>query len=109
MVDRFAVEAGMEGSQAADVALAVSELATNSLQHGGGMGRLSFWNDGDALVCELRDHGWLEEPDAQPEPPDPTVRTGRGLWLVALLSDELVRQTSSEGTRTRVTFRPTAG
>lgn len=105
MVGRFAGEAGLDPNRAADFELAVSELATNSVQHGGGAGRLSFWSDQDAVVCEMRDRGRLAEPLGDPEPPAPTARAGRGLWLVARLSDGLARQTTSEGVTTRVIFR----
>jgi hypothetical protein len=39
----------------AALVLAVDEVATNSLRHGGGRGTLRIWRDADAVVCEVRD------------------------------------------------------
>jgi len=41
----------------ADLLLAVNEIATNSLHHGGGGGPSSVWRQGATVVCELRDGG----------------------------------------------------
>ena len=43
-----------------DLLLAVNELATNSVRHGGGEGVLRAWHDGDSLVCEVSDRGRIE-------------------------------------------------
>ena len=62
LVARHATAAGLDPTLAADLVLAVDEVATNSLRHGGGRGMLRIWRDGGALVCEVRDAGRIENP-----------------------------------------------
>jgi anti-sigma regulatory factor (Ser/Thr protein kinase) len=86
-VSRQAKEAGLDRSRAADLVLAVSELATNSIIHGGGQGTVVLWRDPDALFCEVRDRGRLEHPLLGRERPGSAQSSGRGLWLVNHLCD----------------------
>ena len=46
----------------ADLVLAVTEVATNSVRYGGGHGALRIWRDDNSLICEVRDRGHLEYP-----------------------------------------------
>jgi anti-sigma regulatory factor (Ser/Thr protein kinase) len=86
-VARRGVEAGFGGSRLADLVLAVHELATNSLRHGGGRGTLRVWREPDALVCEVADSGRIDDPLVGRERPLGAQRDGRGLWLVNQLCD----------------------
>jgi anti-sigma regulatory factor (Ser/Thr protein kinase) len=70
-----------------DLLIAVNELATNSLLHGGGAGVVRAWTDGDALVCEVRDRGRIDRPLTGRERPRPERVGGRGLWMVNHLCD----------------------
>jgi serine/threonine-protein kinase RsbW len=63
-----AASAGMPGSRAADVALAVHELAANAIRHGGGSGGLQLQATGARLVCQVSDSG-----SASPGSPLPRV------------------------------------
>src|SRR6266545_52946 len=54
--------AGLDVRRAADLVLAVHELAVNSIRHGGGRGAVRVWPDGDALVYEVADAGHIVEP-----------------------------------------------
>src|SRR5262249_41510308 len=54
-VGRRATRAGLSPSRRDDVVLAVDELATNSIRHGGGAGTLLMWETAAALVCEVTD------------------------------------------------------
>ncbi|MDQ0577974.1 anti-sigma regulatory factor (Ser/Thr protein kinase) [Streptomyces rishiriensis] len=47
-----AMRLGMAGERLMDVELAVAELATNSVVHGGGRGTLAIWAEQGQLVCE---------------------------------------------------------
>jgi anti-sigma regulatory factor (Ser/Thr protein kinase) len=87
LVGRAADEAGLEPSRAADFVLAVHELATNTVRHGGGRGTLRLWREQDALICEISDAGRLDQPLAGRERPLAGQPGGRGLWLVNQLSD----------------------
>ncbi|MFR0358895.1 ATP-binding protein [Streptomyces sediminimaris] len=72
--------------RADDLSLCVSELATNALAHGVPPGRgflLRVRYDGDLLRVELHDSG-----PGEPRVPDAADEAGRGLLLVAALSDK---------------------
>src|SRR5919197_1545673 len=86
-VAREAAEAGFGETQAADLVLAVHELATNSLRHGGGRGTLRVWREPDALICEVRDGGRIDAPLVGRERPAAGRTDGRGLWLANQLCD----------------------
>jgi anti-sigma regulatory factor (Ser/Thr protein kinase) len=82
-----AAEAGASPARAGDLALAVTELATNSLRHGGGHGRLRLWADGAGLRCEVADTGHITDPLVGRRRPTSRQLHGRGLWLVQQLCD----------------------
>jgi anti-sigma regulatory factor (Ser/Thr protein kinase) len=82
--------------------LAVHELATNSVRHGGGRGTCRLWRDGAALVCEVSDRGWITDPQAGRRRPAADQPGGRGLWLVHQLCDAVELRTSPSGTVVRV-------
>ncbi|HEX3509997.1 MAG TPA: ATP-binding protein, partial [Solirubrobacteraceae bacterium] len=52
LVADAAASASLEAERASDLVLAVNELATNSICHGGGQGRLRMWREDSALLCE---------------------------------------------------------
>ena len=87
LVARVAAEAGLGVSRAADLVLAVHELATNTLRHGGGRGTLRMWREPAALICEVSDAGRIDQPLAGRERPFAGQTGGRGLWLVNQLCD----------------------
>ncbi len=57
-----AERAGLGHESATAMVLAVNEIATNSLRHGGGHGELRAWRDGHSLVCEVSDQGHITSP-----------------------------------------------
>jgi anti-sigma regulatory factor (Ser/Thr protein kinase) len=104
-VSDAAVRARLPGDRADDLVLAVDELATNSVRHGGGSGRVRVWQDGDALLCEVRDHGHIEDPLAGRVTPAPEQVGGYGLWLVNQLCDLVQVRSTSSGTTVRLLCR----
>jgi anti-sigma regulatory factor (Ser/Thr protein kinase) len=86
-VAEHAASAGIDRSLLQDLVMAVNEIATNSLEHGGGSGTLRIWREGKRLVSEVRDAGRLEDPLADRRSPDPGGHAGRGLWLANQLCD----------------------
>jgi anti-sigma regulatory factor (Ser/Thr protein kinase) len=86
-VERHATRAGLPAQRREDLVLAVNELVTNSVRHGGGYGRLRLWSEGDAVVCEVRDRGGVTEPLAGRVRPTPPQQGGYGLWLAHQLCD----------------------
>jgi anti-sigma regulatory factor (Ser/Thr protein kinase) len=98
---RLAGGFGMTGARLDDLALAVSELTTNSVVHGGGSGTIRLWTEDDHVVCEVRDGGRLTDPMAGRRPP-PTGRPGgRGLLMVHHISDLVRVHAAPEGTAIR--------
>jgi anti-sigma regulatory factor (Ser/Thr protein kinase) len=91
-----ATSAGFPATRVADVELVVTELLTNSIDHGGGAGTLRIWIDDDRFVCEVRDDGTLSDPLVGRRPARPGHPRGRGLLLVNQLAD-LVRVHTDSG------------
>src|SRR4029077_17915103 len=58
LVGAAANAAALDDTRREDLVLAVDELATNSVCHGGGSGRLEIWRERDRLVCEVSDGGF---------------------------------------------------
>lgn len=89
-----------------DFVLAVQELMTNAVRHGGGWGRVRLHRAGDLLVCTVTDRGPgltgdLAELGALP-PPD--SEGGRGLFLARQMTDGLHISTGAAGVAVTVTM-----
>jgi anti-sigma regulatory factor (Ser/Thr protein kinase) len=98
--------AGIDGQRAADLGLSVNELATNSVEHGGGSGILRVWQTDDVLVCEVGDKGQIDDPLIGRVAPAEHEVGGRGLYLANQLCD-LVQVRSRPGRTTiRVHMEP---
>jgi anti-sigma regulatory factor (Ser/Thr protein kinase) len=97
---------GLSAARCTDVAIVVSELVTNAVVHGGGRGTIASWTEGACVVHEIRDGGTFRTEDAGRRLPPPDQPGGRGLWLVARLSDVVERESTPNGTVTRVTLGP---
>jgi anti-sigma regulatory factor (Ser/Thr protein kinase) len=81
-------DAGLTEDRKADLVLAGSELATNSVLHAGGEGTVRVWREDSRLVCEVEDGGArLAELLLGRERPNGDQSSGRGLWLVNHLCD----------------------
>jgi anti-sigma regulatory factor (Ser/Thr protein kinase) len=94
--------AGLAENPAEALVMAVNEIATNSLRHGGGHGELHVWRDGDSLVCEVSDQGHITSPLVGRIPPALGQGFGAGLWLANQLCDLVQICSSANGTAIRV-------
>ncbi|HET8659221.1 MAG TPA: sensor histidine kinase [Micromonosporaceae bacterium] len=104
-VARYAGRAGLAATRVADLQIAVNEIATNSVKHGGGAGTVRIWQEDDCIVCEVRDAGHITDPLVGRVPPLQESDRGRGLLMVNYLCD-LVRIHSVPGaTAVRVHMR----
>lgn len=106
-VGRAAVAAGLVATRREDLVLAVDELASNSVRHGGGRGTLRTWREDDALVCEIRDGGRIAEPLAGRRRPTGEQPGGYGMWLVHQLCDLVEVRSGAAGSVVRVRMRAT--
>jgi anti-sigma regulatory factor (Ser/Thr protein kinase) len=101
-VEGAAELAGLSGRRVADLVLAASELAANSVVHGGGAGTLRTWRDGSRLVVEVEDRGLIEEQLVGRMRPGQTQLGGRGLWLANQLCDLVQIRSGVHGTTVRL-------
>ena len=99
--------AGLSGDRLDDFVVAVNELLTNAVRHGGGRGRVALWRAGGSLVCEVSDSGGgLPAPITAPPPrPASDQPGGWGLWLAEELTDSFQLTTGNGGTTVRVSSR----
>lgn len=98
-----AEQLGLGGRRLRELHLAATEIATNSIRHGGGHGTLRTWSEDHRLVCEFRDAGYIADPLAGRYKPNNTQVGGRGLWLAHQLCDLVeIRSTPEAGTTIRL-------
>ncbi len=110
-VRALATGAGFGADRIDDVVLAVNEVATNAVEHGGAMSsgfgaEMSVWVAHDGLVCELHDRGDLADPLPGLLAPHPSDPRGRGLWIARQLCDLLHVWTDEAGTHVRIRAAP---
>jgi anti-sigma regulatory factor (Ser/Thr protein kinase) len=95
----------LAGERAGEFVLAVNEVVTNSVVHGGGRGALSLWRDGSSLVCEVRDGGHIDWALVGRVAPATDSESGRGLWMVNQLCDLVQIRSFPEGNVVRLHLR----
>ncbi|MEW9533519.1 anti-sigma factor RsbA family regulatory protein [Microbispora sp. NPDC049125] len=99
-----AAEAGLAPLRVSELAIAVNELATNTVEHTRGPGRLTVWTEHDVFVCQIDDTGRIRDPLAGLVPPPDTATHGRGLVVVHELADLVRLHRHASGTSVRVHF-----
>ncbi|MGY1637405.1 anti-sigma factor RsbA family regulatory protein [Geodermatophilus sp. SYSU D00742] len=102
-VAQYARTSGLPADRVEALELAASELATNSVRHGGGTGVLAMWSEPGATVVEFSDAGQLTDPLVGRRLPDPRRLGGHGVHLVHQLCDLVQVRSSPAGTTVRVT------
>ncbi|WP_026929371.1 sensor histidine kinase [Glycomyces tenuis] len=96
---------GLSAMQLIDLEIALTELLTNSIHHGGGVGTFRVWTDGGHLVCEVNDAGQITDPLVGRRPSDDSEHYGRGLLLVNQVADLVRMHTGPQGTTVRIYLR----
>ena len=99
-----AQRAGLAGEKLGDFVVAVNELLTNAVRHGGGEGRLSLWRAGGSVVCEGADagQGFADEHIGHENHPRLDTPGGWGLWLAGELTDRMEIVSGTAGTTVRI-------
>jgi anti-sigma regulatory factor (Ser/Thr protein kinase) len=105
-VAAHAGRAGLPRERVDELLIAVNEAASNSIRHGGGAGTARVWQDGDAVVCEVRDRGRIRDPLAGRRRPATSADGGYGLWIVNQLCSLVQLRSSADGTVVRMVARP---
>jgi anti-sigma regulatory factor (Ser/Thr protein kinase) len=100
-VEMAAASAGIDGTRRSDIVLAASELAANSVVHGGGSGRARVWQEPDAFLFEVADQGVIDDALAGRRLPSPDQLNGRGLWIVNQLCDLVQVRSDAHGSVVR--------
>lgn len=106
-----ALRSGLSADRAADLVIAVGELAANTLAHTDRDGTLTMW-DAPAVpdmpaevLCQVRDAGQIRDPLVGRRRPAADSGSGHGLWVVHQLCDLVELRTGSSGTVIRLHMR----
>ena len=105
LVAEEATRLGLPSSRSDDLVLAASEVATNSIRHGGGTGVLRLWAEPDSLVCEISDAGRIHDPLVGRDRPTGDLESGYGLWLANHVCDLVQIRTFESGSVVRLHVR----
>jgi anti-sigma regulatory factor (Ser/Thr protein kinase) len=102
LVEESARASGLAEARVTELVLCVSELAANSVRHGGGTGVLRTWSDGAAVACEIRDRGALRGHLTGRIRPPVDALDGRGVWFANTMCDLVQIRSQADGTVVRV-------
>jgi serine/threonine-protein kinase RsbW len=106
-VARLAAHCGLDGHRLDGFVLAVHESVINAVRHGGGHGTITLWAGDGLLRAETVDQGSgipAGHLQGHRRPPG-TSDTGRGIYLIRRLCDEVAFRTGPDGTAVQVAMR----
>jgi anti-sigma regulatory factor (Ser/Thr protein kinase) len=92
---------GVSGERMEGFVLAIDEVVTNSLRHGGGAGAMRIWSEDHSVVCDVSDAGVIAEPLVGRIRPALDRSDGRGLWIANHFCDLVQIRSSAAGTTVR--------
>jgi serine/threonine-protein kinase RsbW len=97
---------GLPEDALSDFALAMQELMTNAVRHGGGWGRVRLRHQDNLLVCTTTDYGpgFTDGPALHEQMPAREAERGRGLFMARQLTDSMHIHNSSNGVVVTVTM-----
>lgn len=96
-----------------NIAIAVTEVANNAIIHGNKLNSekkviISFYRDRDQLTIYVKDEGYGFNPKELGNPLDPDnlmKETGRGIFILRSLMDDVEFHTNSTGTEVKIVKR----
>jgi anti-sigma regulatory factor (Ser/Thr protein kinase) len=80
---------GLDSERCAQLALAVDEIATNAICHGGRPATVSAYDGEGAVTVDIHDNAPTQIPAPPSTRPPATAIRGRGLWLARQLCDRV--------------------
>jgi anti-sigma regulatory factor (Ser/Thr protein kinase) len=101
LVAEVAGVAGLSRERIEDLLIVASELGSNAIRHGNGVGTLHVWARGDRVTCQVQDRGQIADPLAGRRRPKPGAIGGLGLWVVNQLCNLVEARTGEHGTTVR--------
>jgi anti-sigma regulatory factor (Ser/Thr protein kinase) len=104
-VAAWAAAGDLPALRVSEVVLAVHEVATNTVRHGGGTGTLRLAATPGSLVAEVEDAGVITAPFAGLLPPPRSGHGGYGLWLVHQLVELVEIRSGPTGSTVRLHVR----
>jgi anti-sigma regulatory factor (Ser/Thr protein kinase) len=104
LVERHARGASLGPDRVADLVLAASEVAANTLGHTSSGGTFQVWREGNEILCQVHDQGRIADPLAGRVRRGPEGR-GHGLYLVNQVCDLVELRTGPAGTTVRLHMR----
>ena len=104
LVERHAHGSTLTPDRVADLILAASEVAANTLDHAKSSGTFLVWREGNEILCQVHDQGRISDPLAGRIRRGPDGR-GHGLYLVNQVCDLVEIRTGSAGTTIRMHMR----
>lgn len=86
--------AGLTTTRCEDFVLAISEVATNALEHGAPPAAVCLWTTTTSVICQISDNGQFTNPLAGLLPPTSSQHRTRGLWMAYQICDRLYQWTN---------------
>jgi anti-sigma regulatory factor (Ser/Thr protein kinase) len=97
-IERHCADAGLTDQALYWFVVAVNEITTNAVRHGGGKGRVRLWREDHTLRCRVADRGPGIPPDRRGEVrPSPYMLGGRGIWLARQGCASITVETGPDG------------
>lgn len=96
---RLATASGFDSERVDELTLAVNEIATNAIVHGGIPSLLQVWQEPGGLTCVVSDRGKGADPLAGFQSPPRGSTSGYGLWLTRTIFDRADALADDDGFR----------
>jgi hypothetical protein len=95
---------GLDDLQARDLLIAVHEVVSNAVEHGGGTGTAQLWASPESLFCEVTSPMRLGVEFPGYVPPELGQPRGRGLWMARQICTHVGVEDGPDGVRVRLEF-----